>query len=71
MLYLKKICVDNHIDYKEICKFLNISYSFYFGLLNKKVNFNLDILFKFKDFFVKKEILTNEFDIGDFLNEVD
>ena len=71
MLYIKRLCLDNKIHYKEICGLLNVSHSTYMCILNNSGPFKLEYLIKIKEYFVSKNILTEDFDVGDFLNDVD
>ncbi len=70
MLYLKRLCIDNKISYRDFCGQYNVSMSLYFNALNG-VNFSVLTLLKFKEYFVCKKILNEDFDIGLFLHFVD
>ncbi len=71
MLYIKKLCIKNTIYFRDVCKVLNVSKSTLWNILNNNGRYKLEYLIKFKDYFVSKKILTEDFDVGDFLNEVD
>lgn len=71
MFLIQKILKDNNISIFEICKILNIlSSSTLYCKLTKKRDFSIDDLNTIKDFLIKKEIINNDFDIGNFLNEI-
>lgn len=71
MIYIEKLRKDNNLSYENISKIMGISRkgcSFKFTLKN---DFTIKDLEKIKDYFVILGIIDENFDIGDFLNEVE
>lgn len=67
MFYLKKILKDNNIKIIDISKELNIKLSLRFCLHS---DFSLMELQKIKKYLVSRNIISKNFDIGCFLDEV-
>lgn len=70
MLYLKRLCIDNKISYRDFCRQYNVSRTLYFSALNG-VDISVLTLLRFKEYFVCNKILNEDFDIGLFLHFVD
>lgn len=72
MLYLQYLIDKYKLSRTKLSKYLNLCYSSFQSKLNYKLRaeFTIDELEKLKEYFVKLGLLTNDFDIGDFLNFV-
>ena len=72
MLYIKKLIIENSITYDMLSEVTNKNRDY----IRKCVNmqgpnfFTCDVLDMIKEFFVEKNIVSKDFDIGDFLNDV-
>ena len=68
MFYLRKLFKDNKISVRPLEKELNIRFSEKFCLHS---DFTIDDLKKIKRYLVDKQIISSNFDIGNFLDEVE
>ena len=68
MFYLRKLLKDNNINIGLLSKELNIRLSERFCLHS---DFTIDDLKKIKRYLVDKQIISSNFDIGNFLDEVE
>lgn len=64
MLRVYKICLDNQITFCELAKYLNCSYVFVANMLKMKQDISLDYLKKIKNFFVFRNIISSDCDLG-------
>lgn len=71
MLYLKYLCIKNNISSSMLAKVLKMDARNVRNFLANKHEFSLARLELLKDFFIEQNILTDNFDIGDFLNDAE
>ena len=71
MFYFQKLLKENYIKRTEMVSYLGLSLPAYKRRLDKTNDFTLNELEDMKMFFVKRNIVGVNFDIGDFLNEVE
>lgn len=69
MLYIAKLCNDNNISKTAIALILDIRPKQASRKIDNTCQFTIKELYLLKDWFVKQKILTEDFDIGTFLND--
>ena len=70
MLYIYYFVKKNKLSHLKLANILNICKTGFEAKLYAKNDFTIDELEKLKEYFVKLGLLSNDFDIGDFLNFV-
>lgn len=68
MLYLRKLMIENKISIDKLAKNINLPFSNLQNKLALKVDFLIEELEEIKNYFIKRQILDESFDIGLFLN---
>lgn len=71
MLYILFLLKKHKIIVRDLANYLNIGECFLRDLLHNRRSFNLSLLEKCKNYFVSLNILDDDFDIGEFLNDVE
>ena len=71
MLYILFLLKKHKIIVRDLANYLNIGEYSLRDLLHNRRSFNISLLEKCKYFFVSLNILDDDFDIGEFLNDVE
>ncbi len=71
MFYLQKLLIKNNISIIFLSNYLNIQKTAISKFLHKERDLSIENLNLIKDLFVNKGIISNDFDIADFFDEVE
>lgn len=67
MIFIRKLLINANLTNFDLCSFIGMTFSCFENKYRLRVDFTIKELESIKDFFVKKGVISDNFDIGDLL----